>query len=50
MQTSAALHKMALSGLRTDEINQHRNKTVKQLAFIYKAASEFYKKVSYLSQ
>ncbi len=43
--SAATLHRVFLSGLRLEEINLFRSKTIKQLANLWKAASDYYKKV-----
>lgn len=45
VQSAATLQRTFLSGVRIEEINLFRNKIIKQLALILKAASDYYKKV-----
>ena len=44
-QSAATLHRTFMSGLRLEEINLFRNKLIKQLALLWKAANDYYKKV-----
>lgn len=47
VQCAVTLQRTFLSGVRIEEINFFRNKMVKQLALLWKAASEYYKKVPF---